>query len=111
MLAVRERWLSGVPGDFSNTESAIRFYDQSYQDLKEYVGYFLETPTMGLTAGELQEEMQRLGSNRQLTEKIIQALGTLEMVRYSRNGTALSPETAQKTAQELREIFAVGSRR
>ncbi|OFW38495.1 MAG: hypothetical protein A3J28_02715 [Acidobacteria bacterium RIFCSPLOWO2_12_FULL_60_22] len=111
MLVVRERWLSGVPGDFSNTESTIRFYDQSYQDLKEYVGYFLETPAMGLTADELQAEMQRLGSNRELTEKIIQALGTLEMVRYSRNGTALSPETAQKTAQELREIFAMGSRR
>jgi len=34
MQAVRERWLSAVPGDFANREAAIRFCDQSYQDLK-----------------------------------------------------------------------------
>lgn len=111
MNAVRERWLSAVPGDFANTETAVRFYDQSYQDLKEYVGYYMETPTAGLTADELQEEMQRLGADREFRDKVIRVLGTLEAERYSQNGRAPSPEAAQQTAQEIREIFAAGSRR
>ena len=111
MLAVRERWLSSVPGDFANTETAIRFYDQSYQDLKEYVGHYLELATAGLTASELDEEMGRLGTDRDLREKTISVLGTLETVRYSQNGAAPTPEAAQRMAQDLREIFAFGSRR
>ena len=111
MQDVRERWLSSVPGDFANPETAIRFCDQSYQDLKEYVGYYLEIPASGLTAEELQEEMQRLGTDSGFREKISGTLGTLEMIRYSQNGTSPAPEAAQRMAQELREIFSFGSRR
>ena len=111
MNAVRERWLSTVPGDFSSTEVAVRFYDQSYQDLKEYVGYYLEFPTAGLTADELQEEMQRLGGDREFRDNVVRVLGTLETERYSGNGSTPTPEAAQRTAQEIRGIFAAGSRR
>jgi len=106
MTAVRDRWLSAVPADFSNVEAAVRFYDQSYQDLKEYVGYFLETPTVGLTADELQEEMQRLNADRDFQDRVVRVLATLESQRYSRNGTVPSPDAAARTAQEIREIFA-----
>ena len=81
MQAVRDRWLSAVPGDFSNAETAARFFDQSYQDLKEFLGYYLETPTAGLTADEVQEQMQRLGANRDLSERVTRALGELEITR------------------------------
>lgn len=111
MQAVRERWLSAVPGDFADTETAARFCDQSYQDLKEYVGYYLEIAAAGFTADELQEEMQRLGADTEFREKVVGVLGTLETIRYSQNGTAPTPEAAQAMAQELRGIFAVGSRR
>jgi len=111
MNAVRERWLSTVPGDFSSTEVAVRFYDQSYQDLKEYVGHYLEFPTAGLTADELQEEMQRLSVDRAFQDNVVRVLGTLETERYSGNGSTPTPEAAQRTAQEIREIFAAGSRR
>jgi len=111
MNAVRERWLRAVPGDFANTEATVRFYDQSYQDLKEYVGYYLETPAAGLTADELQEEMQRLGADREFQDKVVRVLETLEADRYSQNGHAPAPEAVQRTAQEIREIFSAGSRR
>jgi hypothetical protein len=111
MNVVRERWLSAVPSDFANVEAAVRFYDQSYQDLKEYVGHFLETPTVGLTADELQEEMQRLHADREFQDKVVRVLGTIESQRYSRNGSVPAPEAASRTAQEIRDIFAAGSRR
>lgn len=111
MTAVRDRWLSAVPSDFANVEAAVRFYDQSYQDLKEYVGHFLETPTVGLTADELQEEMQRLHADREFQDKVVRVLGTIESQRYSRNGSVPTPDAASRTAQEIRDIFAAGSRR
>ena len=55
--------------------------------------------------------MVRLGTDRELREKTISALGTLETTRYSQNGAAPTAEAAQRTAQDLREIFAFGSRR
>ncbi len=106
MNLVRERWMSAVPGDFSNSEAAIRFYDQSYQDVKEFVGHFLETTTVGLTAEELGQEMQRLNADREMRGKVVKVLGTLETNRYSNNGVAPSAEEARATAQEIREIFA-----
>ena len=111
MNAVRDRWLSAVPSDFANIEAAVRFYDQSYQDLKEYVGHFLETPTVGLTAEELQEEMQRLNADHEFQDKVVRVLGTIESQRYSQNGHAPTPEAASRTAQEIRDIFAASSRR
>lgn len=107
MGLVRERWMSAVPGDFTSPEAAIRFYDQSYRDLKEYVGHYLETTTVGLTAEELDEEMQRLNAEREMRGKVVKVLQTLETNRYSQNdGAAPTPEEAQATAQEIREIFA-----
>ena len=111
MNAVRERWLGAVPGDFSNSEAAIRFYDQSYSDLKEYVGHYLETTTAGLTADEMDQEMQRLNADRDMRDRVIRILGTLETNRYSKNGAAPSPDDARSTAQEIREIFASTARR
>ena len=43
MKAVRARWASGVPADFSDPQTTMEFFDRSYQDLKEYLGYYLET--------------------------------------------------------------------
>jgi len=106
MNEVRERWLSSVPGDFSNAEAAVRFYDQSYQDLKEYVGHYLETATAGLTADEVDQEMQRLNADRDMRARVVKVLGSLETNRYSKNGAAPSPDDARSTAQEIREIFA-----
>jgi hypothetical protein len=106
MNEVRERWMSAVPGDFSNAEAAGRFYDQSYRDLKEYVGHFLETTTAGLTAEEVDQEMQRLHADRDMRDRVVKVLGALETNRYSKNGAAPSPDEARSTAQEIREIFA-----
>jgi hypothetical protein len=106
MSEVRDRWLSAVPGDFSNAETAIRFYDQSYQALKEYMGHYLETTTAGLTADELDQEMQRLNADREMRGRVSKVLGALETNRYSKNGAAPSSDDARSTAQEIREIFA-----
>lgn len=111
MEIVRERWLSSVPGNFSDTEVRAQFYDQSYQNLKEYLGYYLDSPALGLTAEELQEEMQRLGTDRELTSKVADTLGALETARYAQNGTAPGAEAAQKMAQEIRGIFTLEPRR
>ena len=106
MNEVRERWMSSVPGDFSNAEAAARFYDQSYRDLKEYVGHYLETATAGLTADEVDQEMERLNADRVMRDRVVKVLGALETNRYSKNGAAPSPDDARSTAQEIREIFA-----
>ena len=87
------------------------FYNQSHQDLKEYLGYYLEVPTLGLTAEELQEEMQRLGTASDFGQKVTGVLKRLETSRYSLNGAQLNPEMTQSTAQQIREIFASGSKR
>ncbi|MBI3894876.1 MAG: hypothetical protein HY313_02990 [Acidobacteria bacterium] len=111
MEAVRDRWVSGVPADFSNAQAVIEFYDRSYRDIKEYIGYYLETSAMGLTSEEFEAEMQRLGTDPSLAEKVVRTLGALETVRYSKNGTAPRREVAERTTQEVREIFAFGSKR
>lgn len=106
MEAVRDRWALGVPADFSNTQAVIEFHDRCDHDVKEYLGYYLETSALGLTCEEIEAEMQRLGTDSGFAEKVVRTLGTLEAVRYSRNGTAPSREAAERTAQEVREIFA-----
>jgi hypothetical protein len=45
MAAVRERWLSRYPTTSPIRRVVMEFYGRSYRDLKEYVGYLLETPT------------------------------------------------------------------
>ena len=37
----------------------MEFFDRSYQDVKEYLGYYLETETASLTAEEIKEELKR----------------------------------------------------
>ena len=110
MEAVRARWASSVPSDFSSPETVLGFYTQSYQDVKEYLSYYLETPTLGLTAEELQEEMQRLGTNTEFSQKVVGLLGALDTARYSPNGATPNPEVAHQTAQQVREILAAGSK-
>ena len=110
MEGVRNRWAMGVPTDFSSTQTVMEFYDRCYCDLKEYLGYYVETSALGLTSEEIGAEMQRLGTDRGFAEKVTNLLGTLETSRYSANGTASSQEAAEKTAQEVREIFAFGSK-
>ncbi len=107
MEAVRSRWASSVPSDFSDPKVAVDFFNSSYQNVKEYVGYYLETPTMGLTAEELQEEMQRLGANPDFTRKVVKVLDSCESLRYaapnSVNGS--SADAARGVAQDVREIL------
>jgi hypothetical protein len=106
MEAVRSRWASSVPSDFSDPKTAVDFFNSSYQNVKEYVGYYLETPTMGLTAEELQEEMQRLGTNPDLTRKVVKVLDTCESLRYAPNGlNGNSADAARGVAQDVREIL------
>lgn len=111
MEAVRARWASAVSSDFSDAQTAMEFYTHSYQDLKEYVGYYLETPTMGLTSEELQEEMQRLGADPDFTDKVVKVLSDCETMRYARNGLTSSAEAAHGVAQNIREILSLGSKR
>ncbi|MBI4465121.1 MAG: hypothetical protein HY647_10490 [Acidobacteria bacterium] len=108
MDAVRMRWASAVPSDFTDPDKVMAFYNQSYQDLKEYLSYYLEIPTLGLTAEELQSEMQRLGTQSDFQQKVTGVLGSLETTRYSLNGSHPNPEVMHWTAQQLREIFASG---
>ena len=106
MEAVRARWASAVPSDFSDPRAAASFYTHSYHDLKEYMGYYLETPTLGLTADELQEEMQRLDASPDLTERVAKVLGACETMSYARDGMASNAEAAPGVAQNIREILS-----
>ena len=110
MAAIRDRWAEHVPGDFSDTNVVMEFYGRSYQDLKEYLGYLLETHTEGLTAEDMREEMGRLAANSDLTERTVKILGTCETARYGRNGKELDSESARGVAHDMREIFEAGAR-
>jgi len=107
MKAVRARWASGVPADFSDRQTTMEFVDRSYQDLKEYLGYYLETETASLTAEEVKEEMRRLGANSDITQKAAKVLGTCEAVRYSQDGMATNAESARGIAQDVRELLTL----
>ena len=107
MKAVRARWASGVPADFSDRQTTMEFFDRSYQDLKEYLGYYLETETAGLTAEEVKEEMRRLGANDDVTQKAAKVLGTCEAARYAQDGTATNAESARGMAQDVRELLTL----
>jgi hypothetical protein len=105
MEAVRARWITGVPSEFNDPKTCSSFYDHSYQNLKEYIGYYLETPTMGLTAEEMREEMQRLGAGSDLTQKVARVLEACETLRYTRNGVSANTDAARAVAQDMREIL------
>ena len=107
MEAVRARWAGGVPSDFSDSQTTAEFLDRSYLNLKEYLSYYLQTATAGLTAEELKEEMQRLGASSDVTQKVAKVLGACEALRYSGDGTAASAESARSVAQDVREILSL----
>jgi hypothetical protein len=111
MEAVRARWASAVPSDFSDSGKVMEFYDHSYRDLREYLGHYLETPALGLTAEEMQEEMQRLEADPEITRKTVKVLSTCETTRYAQDGKAPDAEAARDIAQDIREILTLASKR
>jgi hypothetical protein len=105
MEAVRARWASSVPSDFTDAKACVSFYDRSCQDMKEYIGYYMDTDTMGLTAEETRDEMQRFGAKPDFTLKVVKVLDLCEKSRYSGNGASADTETARAVAQDMREIL------
>ena len=108
MEAVRARWISAVPLEFTDANACLSFYSNSYHSLKEYIGYYLDTPTLGLTAEEMRDEMQRLGAQPDLTQKVVQVLETCERLQYAPDGASAHTEIARVVAQDMREILNVG---
>jgi hypothetical protein len=105
MAAIQDRWSRSIPSDFSDPRAVMDFCGRSYQDVKEYLGYFLEAPTEGLTAEEMREEMARRAANPDLTDRTAKVLSTCEVSRYARNGKDLTPETGRTVEHEVRQIF------
>jgi hypothetical protein len=108
MDAVRARWLSGIPSEFTDAKTCSAFYEQSYHSLKEYMGYYLDTPILGLTGDELRGEMQRLGAKADMAERVIKVLESCERLRYAPDGYPAEPEAARGIAQDMREILSAG---
>ena len=105
MKAVRDRWTRSVPSQFTDPETCSGFLDHSYHDLKEYLGYYFETPTTGLTAEEMQAEMKRLGASPDLTERVAKVMETCETTRYMQNGGSNHIDSARDVADNVREIL------
>ncbi len=105
MEAVRARWSSSVPSEFTDAKTCLNFYDHSYHSLKEYIGYYLDTPTMGLTAEEMRDEMQRLGASADLTQKVAKVLENCERLQYARDGVSADTEIARSVARDIQEIL------
>src|SRR2546425_6672898 len=105
MEAVRARWVSGIPSEFTDRKSCSSFYDHSSQSLKEYMGYYLDTSTMGLTPEEMRVEMQRLGAKPDLTQKVAKVLEVCERLRYAQDGMPADTDVARNVAHEMQEIL------
>ncbi len=105
MKSVRARWINGVPLEFTDPKACSLFFDHSYRNLKEYLEYYLETPTMGLTAEEMREEMQRLGASPDLTQRVAKVMETCETLRYTQNGVLAHSDAARVVAENMREIL------
>ena len=108
MAAVRAQWSSGVTSDFSDSQTIRDFFDRSYKNLKEYLGFYLDTDTAGLTAEEVKKELQSRGASSEVTQKIFRVLGACEAVRYWGDGKTANPESARGVAQDIREILSLG---
>jgi len=104
MKGIRERWLESVPSDFADPGAVMEFYGRSYRDLKEYLGYLLETPTDGLLADELRAEMTRLAASPDLTERTARVLSVCETARYASH-PELNGAAARELADDMRAIF------
>jgi hypothetical protein len=107
MKAVRLRWFGSVPSEFTDPKTCSAFLDQSYQNVKEYLGHYLETPTMGLTTDEMREEMKRFGASPDLTERVAKVMETCETLRYTQNGIVSHADAARNVADNMREILNV----
>jgi len=105
MEAVRARWVSGIPLEFTDRKSCSMFYDHSSQSLKEYMGYYLDTSTMGLTPEEMQDEMRRLGAKPDLTQKVAKVLEVCERLRYAQDGLPADTDVARSIAHDMQEIL------
>jgi hypothetical protein len=111
MAAIRDRWSESVPADFNDTDAVMAFYGRSYRDLKEYLGYLLETHTEGLTADELRAEMTRRAADPDLIDRTVRVAEVCENARYAPIGTAaVSGTAAEAVADNMREIFKAGLR-
>jgi len=106
MEAVRARWAASVPSEFSDRNTVLDFLGHSDQNVKEFVSYYLEIPTLGLTSDELQQEMQRLGANPEFLRKVVSVLGTCEALRYAPDGADQHADAARSMAQDVREILS-----
>jgi len=105
MDAVRTRWISGIPSDFADATACWNFYGHSYHSLKEYIGYCIDTPTSGLTAEEMREEMQRIGADPDLTQKVSRVLEVCEKFQYAPPAESADTTIAGSIAGDMREIF------
>jgi len=105
MEALRTRWFSHIPSEFTDAGTCLSFYDHSSQSLKEYMGYYLDTTTIGLTADEMRDEMQRLGVTPDLTQKVARVLEVCERLRYARDGMPADTEAARSVAEDMQEIL------
>ena len=110
MAKIRERWSRSVPTDFSDVTAVMEFYGRSYQDVKEYLGYALETHTEGLTAEDMREEIARRTTNPELTERTAKVLATCEIARYGRNGNEISSDAARAVQHDVQRIFEAASK-
>ena len=108
MAAIRNRWSQSVPNDFADPGTVMDFYGRSYADLKEYLGYLLETPTEGLMADEIRAEMTRHSASADLTDRAGKVLDTCETARDARN-PELNGTAARDVAADIRQIFEVSS--
>jgi len=107
MEAVRVRWTSSVPSDFTDSKTCLSFYDRSSHDIKEYIGYYMDKDTMGLTAEEMQDEMQEFGAKPDFAIRVAKVLEVCEQSRYSGNGGSANSEMPRSVAQDMREILKV----
>ena len=98
------------PRRFYRSGVATEFCGSSYRDLKEYLGYLLETHTEGLTSDEMGEEMRRRAAGSDLTERVVKVLGICEVARYGRSTNEPIGDIATGIAHDMREIFESGSR-
>lgn len=103
MKTVRDRWTSRVPRDLNDEKACADFLERSYHDLKEYLGHFLETPSLGLTADEMRQEMQRLGVSPDVTQRVGDVMETCETLRYTQASDHVGG--ARTVAENMRKIL------
>ena len=111
MAAIQKRWSQAVPEDLTDRAAVLDFYGRSYHDLKEYLGHLLDTPTEGLTAEDMSEELRRLSVNADLSGRAVNVLKICETVRDGPQDNDLIGDTARRVADDMRQIFQTGSRR